>query len=132
MLPLMIDTELSSFIAANTVTPWFNPNLLGAWIGGGVGVFGGIYGSMVGVLAPRGSAKALVYTVHWTAMLLGAALLCTGVIALAVGQPYGVWYGLGLPGLILTGILLGLTPVLNARYREAEHRKLEAEGFRRS
>lgn len=58
-------------------------------------------------------------------------LLALGVAAIISGQPYAVWFGLGLPGLIITSVLLPLTIVVKQRYREAEQRKLEAESFRR-
>jgi hypothetical protein len=53
-------------------------------------------------------------------------LLVAGVIAWLSGQPYGVWYGLLLPGVIGTVIFGGLLPVTLARYREAELRKSQA------
>ncbi len=47
------------------------------------------------------------------------------------GQPYGVWYSLLLPGLLLTALMGTMTPVIRLRYRQAEHRRLQAEEFRR-
>ena len=107
--------------------PWFDPNLW-AWIPGTVlGTLGGLWGGLVGALAPRGLGKAVVWGVFWVLIGGGLACLAGGVVALATGQPYGVWYGLLLPGLLIPGLVgaLGRGPV-RQRYREAELRRMEA------
>jgi hypothetical protein len=43
-----------------------------------------------------------------------------------VGQPYGVWYGLLLPGVIGLIVLGSLSPVAVTAYRQAELRKIQA------
>jgi len=113
------------------VDPWFNAGLVGGLMGGGVGVLGAIYGTVVGVLAPRGKGRTFVFAMHWTAIGLGSAFIVAGVTAVITGQPYGVWYSLLLPGLLLTVLMGTMTPVIRLRYRQAEHRRLEAEEFRR-
>jgi hypothetical protein len=82
-----------------------------------------VYAWIPGVLAPRGRGKALVLALHFGAMLLCAGLLLAGIVAKVKGQPYGIWYGLGFPGLLGLIIFGSLTPVLLIRYREAELRK---------
>ena len=52
-------------------------------------------------------------------------------LALAVSQPYGVWYPLILPGALATMLMLLFTTIIRLRYLQAEHRRLEAEEFRR-
>jgi hypothetical protein len=47
------------------------------------------------------------------------------------GQPYGVWYALLLPGVLLAVLMGTMTPIIKLRYRQAEHRRLTAEEFRR-
>ncbi len=114
------------------VEPWFvNAGLVGGLIGCGVGVLGAVYGTAVGMLAPRGKYRPFVFAMHWAALALGGVLLVAGVTAVITGQPYGVWYSLLLPGLLLTVLMGTMTPVLKLRYRQAEHRRLEAEEFRR-
>jgi hypothetical protein len=106
--------------------PWFDPNLY-AWIPGtALGVLGGFWGSMVGVLAPRGKGKAIV--LGSLAILLGASvvMLGLGILAILENQPYGVWYGFLLAGVIGVIVLGSLAPVTLVRYREAEMRKMEA------
>jgi hypothetical protein len=109
------------------VEPWFDPNAY-AWIPGtALGVLAGTWGSVVGILAPRGKAKTLVLGVGWSLLAASAAMLVAGLFALSQKQPYGVWYGLLLPGFV-GPIALGVNlPVVYRRYREAEKRRMEAE-----
>jgi hypothetical protein len=106
--------------------PWFDANSY-AWIPGTLlGVMGGLWGSLVGVLAPRGKAKGLVLGSLGLMLVCGAVLLVLGLTALLSGQPYGVWYGLLLAGVIGLVVLGSLTPVALSAYRQAENRKIQA------
>lgn len=106
--------------------PWFDPNRY-AWVfGTALGVLGGLLGSLAGSLAPRGKAKPLVMGLFLVTMAACAVMLVAGVVGFFQGQPYGVWYGLGLPGVIGLLVLGGLLPVVQTRYREAEQRRLSA------
>ncbi len=103
--------------------PWFDASHL-AWLPGTLlGVFGGLWGALVGVLAPQGKGRPFVLGFGW--LLFGASLLllAAGLTALVSGQPYGVWYGLGLGGLIGAVVLGPILPVVRKRYREAEERR---------
>ena len=104
----------------------FDPNMF-AWLPGtAFGCLGGLWGSLAGVLAPKGRARGLVLGFGWGLLVLGVLLLVAAVVAWALGQPYGVWYGLGLPGVIVP-IVLGVNlPMVRAAYRRAEERKLSA------
>jgi hypothetical protein len=105
---------------------WFDPNLY-AWIPGTLlGVVGGTLGALAGALAPRGRARGLVLGLFAAAALASFALLAIGVAALLVGQPYGIWYGFGLPGLLGSVLFAALYPVVQRRYLEAETRRLQA------
>lgn len=107
--------------------PWFEAARY-AWIPGtALGCLAGVWGSLVGIFARKGRAKVALVTMGFA--LVGASLLClvAGVVALAAGQPYGVWYGLGLGGLIGT-LVVGINlPVVMNVYRQAEQRKLSAD-----
>jgi len=106
--------------------PWFDPNLY-AWIPGTLlGTLGGLWGALVGTLAPRGKAKSLVLGSLGLMLAACAVMLTLGVLALLKHQPYGVWYGLMLPGVIGLVVLGSLTPVALTRYREADTRKMQA------
>lgn len=126
----MFEIPFATF--ATTVDPWFgSPGLAGAILGGGIGTLCAIYGTVLGICAPRGAARGFVFALHWGMIALGAVLAIMGIVALSGGQPYGVWYPLLLSGVISALIVGILTPVLRLRYRQAEHRRLEAEEFRR-
>lgn len=106
-----------------TIDVWFDP-VHYAWIPGtALGLLGGLEGTLAGVMAPRGRCKTLVLGIHFGAWGCCAALLVAGIVAKVTGQPYGVWYGLGFPGLLGLILLSALTPVILWRYREAELRR---------
>jgi MFS family permease len=105
------------------VNPWFNP-IMYAWIPGtALGIVGGLYGAIVGMLAPRGKAKKLILGLHFSLIFASAVLLILGIAAYFLGQPYGIWYGFILPGIIGIVVIGALTPVIFNRYQEAELRK---------
>jgi len=110
------------------MNPWFPENY--GWIfGAGLGVCGGIFGAAIGLLGPAGRAKGIVFGMFWVFLILSIVMLAAGCIAWANGQPYGVWYGLGLAGLIGT-LVFGLNyPALRNVYRRAEERKLTAQNL---
>jgi hypothetical protein len=107
-----------------------------AWIGaiGGsaVGVLGGLFGTVVGICAPRGIGRTAVLAGHAALAGLGVLVLLAGVAAVVARQPYHVYYPLLLGGFVLSAVLLPLWPVVRARYRQADARRLEAEELRRA
>ncbi len=106
------------------VEPWFDANSW-AWLPGTLlGVSIGLWGSLAGVLAPQGKARVIVLGLGWWLFGVSLVLLGAGLIALVNGQPYGVWYGLGMGGLIGTVVLGPILPVVRKRYREAEERRM--------
>ncbi|MCU0915888.1 MAG: hypothetical protein MUC88_15200 [Planctomycetes bacterium] len=107
--------------------PWFNPHAY-AWIPGTLlGVAGGLEGTLVGIWASKGKHRNLVMGMHFALLLVCGALLVTGVVALLMGQPYGIWYGLGFPGLLGLLIFGPLTWMIRRRYTEAELHKSMVE-----
>ncbi len=103
--------------------PWFNPNVY-AWIPGTLlGVAGGIWGALAGVCVPRGKRRTLIMGMLYADLPISCLLLAAGVVALATGQPWGIWYGLGYPGLI--GLILDIPFIWLFRrlYRVAELHK---------
>ena len=107
--------------------PWFDSNAW-AWLPGTLyGCLAGLWGTLAGLLAPQGKARPLIMGLGWLFIVSAVIFLAAAVTALATGQPYGVWYGLGLPGLlgvVLLGVLLRVVRLL---YRQAEERRMQAE-----
>jgi hypothetical protein len=106
--------------------------LIGGIAGSVVGVLGGVLGTVAGICAPRGQCKAFVFGLAIVMIGAGIISLITGVAALLLEQPYGVYYPLLLMGIVCTVVLGSFMPVLRQRYREADNRRLDAEEFRRS
>ena len=107
--------------------PWFDANLWGWLPGTAVGVAGGVWGSLVGIFAPRGRGKALIWASYWLLLATGIVLTSVSVYAIACGQPYGVWYALLLPGVLIVLVLGPLGFVGRKAYRQAEERRIRSE-----
>lgn len=114
---------------------WWTGSTAG-WIGGlgggGVGLLGALLGGIGGPLAQKGRARPLVVGGFVGAIALCALSLGAGLVALALGQPYHVWYPLVLPGAIGTLVFSVLLPQLLRAYARAEQRRVEAESLRRT
>ncbi len=109
------------------IEPWFIAQNW-AWVPGTVlGLFGGLWGAASGSLAPRGKAKGIILGSGIAALIASAVSLAAGLVALAVGQPFGVWYTLLLPGVLGLMVLCPLVPMVWFRYRQAEGRKMQAD-----
>ena len=107
--------------------PWFDPNQY-AWIPGTIyGVAAGVMGALVGWLVPRGRSRSLILRSWFVLWAAGVALLAVGLVALAQGQPWGVWYGLLLPGVIGTLVVGANSLVILKKYRDVEERRLAAK-----
>lgn len=113
---------------------WFDgrsAGLVGGIGGAAVGILCGIYGALAGTLAPRGIGRRAMLTTHVVLLVLAAASVVLGLVALATGQPYHVYYPLLLLGFVPAAVLGGLLPVIRKRYDEAEQRRIDAEALRR-
>ena len=119
-------------LGERVVEPWINPGWIGGILGGAIGILGAVVGALTGVFASRGKATKLTLGVNAFAFLLSFVAVIVGIAAYLSGQPYGVWYGFGLGGLIGT-ILFGMGFwVIPKAVREAEHRKSMLEDLTRS
>ncbi len=105
---------------------WFHPGWLGL-LGGIVGTLGALVGTLAGIFIPKGKAKKLVLGVNTFAFAVGLISLVVGIIAYFLGQPYGIWYGFGLCGLICISLFGSFFFVFRHEYRKAELRKSMSE-----
>lgn len=92
-------------------------------IGGGLI---GLWGALIGILAARGRAKGFVLVSAGALFVIGLLSAVAGVIALAMRQPYAVYYPLLLVGFILTIVVGALWRTLPQRYQAAELKKMRA------
>jgi len=96
-------------------------------IGGLGGALIGCIGALLGTLSSRGRARRFVLAAMWLCIVVGAVTLGAGVYALAVAQPYEVYFPLLLLGGVSLAINAGLyRPVAN-RYVTLELRKMHAQ-----
>lgn len=109
------------------IEPWFDPNHY-AWIPGtAYALAAGLIAGLVGWLVPRGRARNFILRSWFTLWLAAVVLLIAGFVALANHQPWGVWYGLLLPGAIGTVVVGANSVVILKRYRDVEERRLAAK-----
>ncbi len=99
----------------------------GAFIGGLAGGFIGIVlGAIVTPLANKGRAPTFVLGALWCFIVAGVVCLSVGLVALILGQPYGVYY----PLLLLGGLTAGVSSyqwwLLRSRMRDGELRRMTA------
>ena len=107
--------------------PWFNPAMY-SWIPGTFyGTLLGMTGALAGTLAPKGKAKKLVFGLIYFFLIIAIIFLILGITAYFMGQPYGIWYGFLLPGILGVVIIPVNLPVLHTRYREFENRKMDSQ-----
>jgi len=108
------------------VEPWFDPNRY-AWIPGtAYGLLAACMGALVAWLVPHGRAKNFIVRAWFALWAIAVALLVVGTVALVSGQPWGVWYGLLLPGAVGALVVGANSLVILKRYREVEQRRLAA------
>ncbi|HEV2707878.1 MAG TPA: hypothetical protein VGV59_18305 [Pyrinomonadaceae bacterium] len=89
------------------------------WIPGTLlGVSIGILGSFIGIQASRGKLRQSALKLMLAMMAVSAILMVVGVAALLMGQTWGVWYGLLLPGLIGLVVLGANLPLVKKRIQE--------------
>lgn len=114
--------------------PWFDVVSFAVYaggIGGGIlGTLAGLLGALTGILAPRGKGRAFLVAAWAVLAVLGFGCVVAGVVALASGQPWGIWYPFLLLGLILGGVSAMALFVTRSTFRMAEARKLAAAEIR--
>jgi len=97
-------------------------NLMGAILGPLLGMLG----ALVGTLSGWGRGKNVCLAICWFAVVFGVVCLITGIVALAMGQPYVVYYPPLLLGSIGTVVMGSILPTIRKRYSDIELRKMES------
>jgi hypothetical protein len=113
-----------------TAEPWFDPRAM-VWVGsvGGslVGLWGGVFGALCSGLVPKGRGQSFLIGSLYTQIAVGVAALLFGLVALAAGQPYVIWYPGLLLGVLLAGLGVPFVFALRQQYRQFELRKMRAD-----
>jgi hypothetical protein len=109
--------------------PWFD--VAYSWLPGTLlGVTGGIFGALAGILAHRGIGRTFILRT-WIAIIFVSALLFGAAISAKLQeQPYGVWYGLGLAGSIGLLVFIPNYFTIRSRYIQSEMRKIDASSMK--
>jgi hypothetical protein len=106
--------------------PWFDPNHW-AWLPGTLlGCLGGIWGSLIGTLVPRGKGRPVTFGFGLLLAGLATAFSIAGLIGLMANQPFGVWFFLLVPALPLDMLFLVGLYFLPRMYRIVEERRMGA------
>ena len=96
------------------------------WIGGGLGALFGCFGGLLGLLSRKGQARGFVLGSSCVMMVIGVVFLLVGIAALALSQPYHVFYPFLLLGVILSVVMFGTRKQMRANYQAAEERRMAA------
>jgi hypothetical protein len=104
---------------------WWGERVAGV-IGAFMGTMLGIWGSLAAALAYKGRGRSFVMATMKVWTTLGVGFAVAGAIALALGQPFEVWFLLLLPAVILIGISMRSFKDYKRRYEELELRKMAA------
>jgi hypothetical protein len=98
------------------------------WIPGTLlGIFGGLYGSITGMLAPRGRGRVFVKSIGIVLLIFSTGFLITGMVFFSLGKPWEVWYPWLLPGVIGTTLFSVLPKNVMRQYENAELRRIQAK-----
>jgi zinc transporter ZupT len=108
--------------------PWFDPIRWGWLPGTALGVLGGVWGTVAGLVGRK--YPGLLAASLWAWLGGSSVLLLAGLVALFQGQPYGIWYGLLLPGVLGSAMgvmfLLMVLPSIREAHRREEEQKMQA------
>ncbi len=104
---------------------WWSERRAGL-VGGLAGAFMGLCGAVIGTLGGMGRGKSIAAALCVLLFVVGLASLVTGVVALALSQPYAVWYPLLLIGSLGAILPPAIWPGMRRRYQQAELRRMQA------
>lgn len=115
----------SSAPAASERGAWWSARTAGS-IGGAAGSAVGIFGGLLGTLCSLGRGQRFVLAGLVALGASGLVLGAIGGVALALGQPYEVWYPLLLLGVLDPVLAFSLRPTVRRRFDTLERRRMQA------
>jgi hypothetical protein len=115
----------SGAIALATPGAWWSDETAG-WIGGVAGSAVGLLGAALGTLTSLGRGRRFVLAGLLALGVAGLVLLAAGLVALALGQPYAVWYPLLLMGVLEPVLAFSLLPTARRRFDARPPRRVRA------
>ena len=109
---------------ADSAAWWSNrqAGMLGGIIGSALGILGAVVGWLGSAVRAKGFVLGTLRAMGW----FGIGALASGALALAVGQPYAVYYPLLLLGSISAALGFSLPRSLSRRYEDLELRRMQA------
>ena len=120
------ELALASGDAATRVPgAWWSPETAGL-IGAAAGSAVGVFGALMGTLCSLGRGRRVVIAGLLALGTSGLVLLAVGVVALALRQPYEVWYPLVLLGVLAPALGFGLRGTARRRFEAHELRRMQA------
>jgi hypothetical protein len=120
------DLRLGSGAEATAVPgAWWSEQTAGL-LGGAAGSAVGLLGALIGTLCTLGRGRRFVMAGLLALGVSGLALLAAGLVALALGQPYAVWYPLVLMGVLDPVLAFSLLPTARRRFEAIELRRMRA------
>lgn len=132
-LKLYVPSNSTFYLRPVKLVGWVD-NSAGWWTSQQAGLIGAIGGSLIGclgamtgILGSKGRARGLVLTTVKICIVIGIVMLIGGVTAIALKQPYAVYYPMLLGGFILTIVFSVNLPAIQRRYDELEIRRMASE-----
>lgn len=101
-------------------------NRTAGWLGGVLGPLIGIMGAIVGTLSGLGRGRKVAIGICWFSIVFGIVCLVAGIVAVAMSQPYVVYFPLVLIGVLSTVIMSSVLPTIRKKFEEVELRRMEA------
>lgn len=120
--------EQNEWADAMTVEGAWWGNRTGSWMGVISGVVFGLLGALVGMLSSWGRGKNVCLAICWFTVVFSVVCLGVGAVALAISQPYVVYYPPLLLGVIGTIVMGSAISTIRKRFSELELRRMASMG----
>ena len=122
----VFELEADEWTDAMTVEGAWWGNRTAGWIGSVLGPLLGLMGALVGTLSGLGRGRKFVIGICWSSIVFGVVCLVVGLVAVAVSQPYVVYFPLVLIGVLSTVIMSSILPTIRRKFEDVELRRMEA------